>query len=84
MCVRYHKSLFPTRPIERAVFFGGDARQPWLCQHLARGLRMSVQVSDPIGGLSRNGNESTQGVSLAEAQPGWTAALGMCLSPTDL
>ncbi len=84
MCVRYHKSMFPNRPIERAVFFGGDARQPWLCQHLARGLRMAVQVSDPIGGLTRSGSETTIGVNLGEPQPGWTAALGMCLSPTDL
>lgn len=84
MSVRYHKSLFPNRAIERVVLFGGDARQAWLGQYLAKALRMPVQVSDPIGGLSRNGSEPVTGVNFGEPQPGWTAALGMCLSPTDL
>ncbi|MCL4222060.1 MAG: pilus assembly protein PilM [Phycisphaerales bacterium] len=84
MSLRYHKSMFGGRNVERAVLVGGEARQAWLCQHLARAIRIPVQVGDPISRLSRTGSEPIAGVEFGKAQPGWTAALGMCLSPTDL
>lgn len=84
MSIRYHKSMFGGRNIDRAVLVGGEARQAWLCQHLARVLRVPVQVGDPLSRVSRGGGEPISGVELGKAQPGWAAALGMCLSPTDL
>lgn len=84
MSLRYHKSMFGGRNVERAVLVGGESRQAWLCQHLARAIRIPVQVGDPISRLSKTGSEPIAGVEFGKAQPGWTAALGMCLSPTDL
>jgi len=83
MCLRYHKSMFPNQPVDHAVLMGGEARQVWLCQTLARGLRLSMQVGDPLSRLDR-ANATCRGVDLGKAQPGWAAALGACLSPTDL
>ncbi len=83
MCMRYHKALFPNIPIERAVLVGGESRQVWLCQALARGLRLSLQVGDPLSSLDR-ADAKLRGVDLGKAQPGWVPALGACLSPTDL
>ena len=36
MCLRYHQSLFRGRPINRAIFVGGESRQAWLCQHIVK------------------------------------------------
>ncbi len=83
MCLRYHKSMFPNQPVDHAVLMGGEARQVWLCQALARGLRMSMHVGDPLSRLDR-ANAVCRGVDLGKAQPGWAGALGACLSPTDL
>lgn len=83
MCVRYHKAMFPNRRVEKAVLLGGEARQVWLCQALARGLRLSMQVGDPLARLDRAA-AAVRGLDLGKAQPGWAAVLGACLSPTDL
>jgi Tfp pilus assembly PilM family ATPase len=83
MCVRYHKAMFPNRRVEKAVLLGGEARQVWLCQALARGLRLSMHVGDPLSRLDR-ADAAVRGLDLSKAQPGWAAVLGACLSPTDL
>lgn len=84
MCLRYHESIFPDRKIDRAIFFGGEARHLGLCQHVARTLRLPAQVADPMAGVARTGQEPTVGVDFSKPQPGWASALGLCLSPTDL
>ncbi|RMH11330.1 MAG: hypothetical protein D6695_09390 [Planctomycetota bacterium] len=84
MSVRYHKSMFGGAGIDRAVLVGGEAKNAWLCQHLARALRVPVEVGDPLALVSRNGSERIKDVDFSKAQPGWAAALGMALSPTDL
>lgn len=83
MCMRYHKALFPNIPIDRGVLLGGESKQVWMCQALARGLRLSLQVGDPLSGLDR-ADAKLKGVDLGKAQPGWVPVLGACLSPTDL
>ena len=70
--------------MDRAVFVGGEARHRGLCQHIARALRVSAQMADPIARVGRGGTEPAVGVDLKQAQPGWAVALGLCLSPTDL
>lgn len=84
MCLRYHESLFPTRKVSAVVFMGGESRHAGLCQHLARSLKLPAQVADPLARIARSGKEPATGVNMKEAQPGWTVALGLCLSPTDL
>jgi len=84
MCLRYHASLFPSRRVGRVVFFGGESRQRALCHHVARTLRLSGQLADPLARVGRSGKEPVSGVSFQETQPGWATALGLCVSPTDL
>ncbi len=84
MCLRYHDSLFPGRKLDRAVFMGGEALHRGLCQHLAKALRIPVQVADPMARLVKTGKEPANGVDLKQSQPGWAVAVGLCLTPTDL
>lgn len=84
MCLRYHASLFPDVPLARAIFLGGEARQLALCQHVARAVRLPAQAADPMARVARTGSERVVGVDFSQPQPGWSVALGLCLSPTDL
>jgi type IV pilus assembly protein PilM len=84
MCLRYYESIFPDRRVDRAIFFGGEARHLGLCQHIARTLKLPAQVADPMAGIARTGSEPTPGVDFRHPQPGWAMTLGLCLSPTDL
>lgn len=84
MCIRYYEGLFPGRRLDRAVFFGGEARHRGLCQHVAKRLRVGAQVADPLARMARSGNEPCLGVDFTTPQPGWTIAFGLSLAPTDL
>lgn len=84
LSLRYYSSLFPTKPVERAVFVGGEAVHRGLCQHIARAIRLPAQVADPLAAVARTGKETTPGVDLKQPQPGWAVVLGLCLAPTDL
>ncbi len=84
MCLRYHDSLFPARRLDRAVFMGGEALHRGLCQHLAKALKIPVQIADPMARLVKTGKEPANGVDLKQSQPGWAVVLGLCLAPTDL
>lgn len=84
MCLRYHASLFPDVPLGRAIFLGGEARHLALCQHVARAVRLPAQAADPMARVTRTGSERVVGVDFSHPQPGWSVALGLCLSPTDL
>ena len=41
LCRRYHESWFPSKPVDRLVFVGGEARQRWLCQGIAREMMLA-------------------------------------------
>jgi type IV pilus assembly protein PilM len=84
MCLRYHTGLFPDRPIDRVIFLGGEARQPWLCQHIVKALDFPAQMGNPLARLDRDPKTPTPGLSLEGPQPGWTVPCGLCLAPTDL
>lgn len=84
MCLRYHKALFPDRPVNRAIFVGGEARHVGMCQHIARILRAPAQIADPLSHLARTGKEKTVNLDLSIPQPGWAAPLGLCHCPADL
>ncbi len=84
MCLRYHRGLFPQRPIDRAILVGGEARQSWLCQHIVRELRIPAQLGDPIARF-RNGSDTsnTPGLDLSQPQPGWAVACGLAATPVN-
>lgn len=83
MCLRYAKGLFPADAARQVVFVGGDSRHRGLCAHIARSVRLPAKAADPMARLYKSGG-SVSGVNFDSPQPGWTVALGMCLSPTDL
>jgi Tfp pilus assembly PilM family ATPase len=84
MCMRYHQGLFKGRPVDRAIFVGGEARQSWLCQHAVKALRIPAQLGDPLARLQAQGAPTTPGLTLGKPQPGWTVACGLCHAPTEL
>ena len=84
LCMHYHGTLFPGRRVDRVIFVGGEARSRLLCHLIAKKLRLSAQVADPLAPLARTGQEYCQDVDLKQPQPGWATALGLCLSPADL
>lgn len=84
MCLRYYEAMFPGKRVDRAIFFGGEARHRGLCQHVARKLRLPAHVADPLARMARTGKESVRGVDFTTPQPGWTIPFGLCMCPTDL
>lgn len=84
MCIRYHDAMFRQSRASGVVFVGGEARHRGLCQHVARTLRLSAQVADPLARFARGDGEKVVGIDLRQPQPGWAVAVGLCLSPTDL
>lgn len=84
LCVRYQRSLFPDQPVERAVFTGGESVNLGLCRRLAATVRVAVQTGDPMGAIQKSGKEPAQGVELSGPLPGFAAALGLSMCPTDL
>lgn len=82
MCLRYHRALFPSRAVDRVVLLGGEARQQWLCRHIARGLRLPARLGDPLARLVNDDPDSlslfTPGLALHEPQPGWAVPWGLC------
>lgn len=84
MCTRYYATQGTGKRVERVVFLGGEARHKGLCQQIAKKLRLTARLVDPMARVHRTGSEPAIGVDLKEQQPAWAAVLGMCLSPTDL
>lgn len=84
LCIRYHRNLFPNQPVERAVFTGGESTNLGLCRRLASTVRVAVQTGDPLGAISKSGKEPSKGVEINAPLPGWAAALGLSVCPTDL
>jgi Tfp pilus assembly PilM family ATPase len=85
LCVRYHQGMFAGRPIERLVFLGGEAHHVNVCQKIARSLRITAQLGDPLARLSRRGHSTPPvGVDFRRPQPNWAVPLGLCLSEPNL
>ncbi|HSI34626.1 MAG TPA: pilus assembly protein PilM [Tepidisphaeraceae bacterium] len=81
-CRRYYEATFPSKPVEKLIFVGGEARQRRLCQNVAREMSLAAQVGDPLvrmGRLSEVGIES--GIDRRQPQPGWATAIGLSLGP---
>lgn len=83
MSLRYHRGLFPDRPVDRVIFLGGESRQIWLCQHVVKELRLPAQLGDPLARFQVESGTQTPGVKLDEPQPGWAVPCGLCIAPTD-
>ena len=86
MTFRHHAVRHPSDPIQKLIFIGGEANQHETCRQLARAVEVPAQLGDPFARLSRIGVGTTAGggVDLAQPQPGWAVALGLCLSDANL
>jgi type IV pilus assembly protein PilM len=85
LCRRYYEATFPSMPVDRLVFVGGEARQRSLCQHIARELGLAAQVGDPLvrmGRISEIGPET--GIDRRHPQPAWAVAIGLSLGPASV
>jgi type IV pilus assembly protein PilM len=79
-CLRYYESVFPSNPVERAIFLGGQAMDRRLCQAIAQQLSLPAQVGDPLGRIGMAATaKSDGGVDRHKAQPAWTVAVGLSL-----
>ena len=77
-CVRYYESVFRGRPVERAIFLGGQAYDKELCQALARRLNLPAQIGDPLLRIKRpTGSDPDEGMDHREPQPDWAVAVGL-------
>jgi type IV pilus assembly protein PilM len=82
LCRRYYEATFPSKPVDRLIFVGGEARQRTLCQQIAQSMGVAAQVGDPLvrmGRVSDIGIES--GIDRRQPQPGWAVAIGLSLGP---
>jgi hypothetical protein len=85
LCRRYYESTFPSRPVDRLIFIGGEARQRSLCLHIAREMQLAAQIGDPMvrmNKISDIGMES--GIDRRQPQPGWAVAIGLSMGPAGV
>jgi Tfp pilus assembly PilM family ATPase len=84
LCRRYHESTFSTRPIDRLVFVGGEARHRNLCQQIARQMSLAAQVGDPMVRMGRTSDVGVEsGIDRRQPQPSWAVAIGLSMGPAD-
>jgi type IV pilus assembly protein PilM len=84
LCRRYYEATFPSKPVERLVFVGGEARQRTLCQHIARGMGLAAQVGDPMVRMSRISDIGVEsGIDRRQPQPTWAVAIGLSMGPAN-
>lgn len=83
MCLRYHQTTHCDRPMDRAVFVGGESRLLDLCRSIVGTLGCHALLGDPLSRIGRN-EAAIIGFDAEQPQPGWTVACGLCNAPTDL
>jgi type IV pilus assembly protein PilM len=82
LCRRYYEATFPSKPVDRLIFVGGEARQRSLCQHVARELGIAAQLGDPLARMGRISDIGIEtGIDRRLPQPSWAVALGLSLGP---
>ena len=85
LCVGYHRSLYPDRPIEKLVFLGGGSSDHDRCRRIASALQLPADLGDPLARLVRSAHATPPvGVDLRQRQGAWACPLGLCLLPADL
>jgi type IV pilus assembly protein PilM len=85
LCRQYHDATFPSLPVTRLIFVGGEARHRSLCQQVAQAMDLAAQVGDPMARMARTttvGPES--GMDRRLPQPDWAVALGLTMGPANV
>jgi len=81
MCVRYHRSMFSDRRIDRVIFLGGECRDADLCRTIAAAVEAPGHIGDPLARLRTDEAPAKCGVDLGRMQPGWGVVCGLCIGP---
>jgi hypothetical protein len=82
LCRRYYEATFPSRPVDRLIFIGGEARQRSLCQQIAREMSLPAQVGDPAARLGKTTEIPPEsGFDRRQQQPNWAVAIGLSAGP---
>jgi type IV pilus assembly protein PilM len=82
LCRRYHEATFPSKPVQKLIFVGGEARHRTLCQTLARQLGLAAQIGDPIVRMGKNSEIGIEsGIDRRQPQPAWAVAIGLSMGP---
>lgn len=85
LCRRYHESTFPSKPVDRLIFVGGEASHRWMCQQIAKELGLAAQVGDPLSRMARTCDLGiASGIDRRHPQPAWAVAIGLSLGPLYL
>ncbi|MFN4242921.1 MAG: pilus assembly protein PilM [Tepidisphaerales bacterium] len=80
LCRRYHEATFPSLPVDKLMFIGGEARQKGLCAHVARELGLAACVGDPVARMARDFEFPPEsGIDRRGPQPDWTVAIGLSM-----
>jgi hypothetical protein len=84
LCRRYYESTFPSKPVDRLIFVGGEARHRPLCQQIARELGLAAQLGDPLVRMGRVSEVSIEsGIDRRQPQPAWAVAIGLSMGPVN-
>ncbi len=78
----YLESLHPDKPLSRMIFVGGESRMADACELISTMLEIPAQIASPTATLDPKG--ASEDTDFAIPQPGWSVAVGLCVSPTDL
>ena len=78
----YLESLHPVKALQRIVFVGGEARMADACELISTALGIPAQIASPTSTLDPKG--ACDETDFTIPQPGWSVAVGLCVSPTDL
>lgn len=78
----YLESLHPDKPLSRIVFVGGESRMADACELISTSLGIPAQIASPTSTLDPRGAGDDTDFTIP--QPGWSVAVGLCVSPTDL
>ncbi len=80
LCRRYYDTTFPSNPVARLIFVGGEAKQKMLCQQIAQQMGLAAQVGDPMVRVGKNSEVSSEsGLDCKQPQPGWSVAIGLSM-----
>jgi type IV pilus assembly protein PilM len=80
LCRRYYEATFPSAPIDRLVFVGGEAHQRRVCQQVAMELSLAAQVGDPMVRMAKACDLPADGdLDPTKPQPSWAVAFGLTM-----
>jgi type IV pilus assembly protein PilM len=80
LCRRYYEATFPSAPVDRLIFVGGESRNRSLCQHIARSMQLAAQVGDPMVRMARVSDIGVEsGIDRRQPQPAWAVAIGLSM-----